>query len=109
MTSIVSGFLGFMEKDGTHGSVVGGGVSLCLVIGAVLGAWSPVDVELFLTNAILDPVEAHVHRFGLALTDSSIGDAAGGGVVCLDWSWRLLMAHFVECDSEGDSIASVME
>jgi hypothetical protein len=36
----------------------------CKIVGQVCVAGSPVDVELFLCHSILDPVVAHVHRFG---------------------------------------------
>ena len=46
----------------------------------VLEARAPIYQELALTDAVTDPVEAHVHGFGAASFDSIVDDAIGGGV-----------------------------
>ena len=38
---------------------------------------SPEDKESFLTNAILDPVEVHIHCLGSFNFDGGIGEAIG--------------------------------
>ena len=69
------------------------------VVGKVIGPTAPMDDVLALGNAVLDPVETHVHDAGAALLDSVIDDASGAGVVSLDWSGRLGVAHFCESDA----------
>lgn len=90
------GFLGNVEVCRADFAVVGGGVVLGEVIAKVGGAWTPVHEEMALANTILDPVEAHVHCFGFALTDSSVGDARGSRIVSLNRRGRLGMSHFGE-------------
>ena len=46
-----------------------------LVIAQVVDALLPVDIELFSSVAVTEPVEAHIHSFGLALFEDSGEDA----------------------------------
>ena len=41
-----------------------------VVVGKVVKCFALVNTELVLANAITDPVEKHVHGFGMALFDS---------------------------------------
>ena len=41
------------------------------IISLVCGAGFPIYVELFLIFSVPDPIETHVHCFGLALLDGS--------------------------------------
>jgi hypothetical protein len=52
-----------------------GGMMLCKAISKICGAWSSVDMELFLINMILDPVESHVHGLGFLLFYLFVGKA----------------------------------
>ena len=52
--------------------------------------------KLALFDAIAHPVKAHVHGFGSALFDGTVGDAGGAGIVGLDWSGCLWMAHVMK-------------
>jgi len=70
------------------------------IVGKAIGAAVPMDNVLALGNAVLDPVEMHVHGTGAALLDSVVEDASGAGIVSLDWSGRLGMAHFSESGAE---------
>jgi hypothetical protein len=56
---------------------------LRVVVSFVFATGSPVDEELALADAILDPVETHVHSFGAFLLDRFGGKADGGCVVGL--------------------------
>ena len=56
---------------------------------------SPEDKELFLTNAIFNPSEVHIHSIGSCNLDGGIGEAGGGGIICLDWSRWLRVAKFL--------------
>jgi hypothetical protein len=60
-----------------------GGMMLGEIISKVGGSWSPVNIELFLCYAILDPVESHIHCFGFLLFDLFVGKTVCGGVVNL--------------------------
>ena len=37
---------------------------LSVIVGEVVGAWSPVDLELALVNSATEPKESHVDAFG---------------------------------------------
>ena len=67
------------------------------VITKVLMAGFPKNMEVFLVNPVLDPVEAHVHGFGALLADSAISDAGCDRVVGLHWRRRLWPSHILEC------------
>ncbi len=49
-----------------------------MVVSKVFRTGSPVDDELFLSDAILDPIKTHVHGFGAFLFDRVVGEAGGG-------------------------------
>ena len=58
-----------VEISGAHPSVVGGWVMFSMVVGKVSFSWAPVDKEVTLASAVLDPIKAHVHCFGSFLAD----------------------------------------
>jgi len=75
---------GCLEKVcGTHSPVVAGRMVFGVIITQIFGSRAPVDEELFLAHAVLDPVEAHVDGFGPFLFDCVVGETGGGGVVGL--------------------------
>jgi hypothetical protein len=45
------------------------------VVGEVVSALLPVHCELSVANSVLDPVEAHVHGFGLLDFGSVVGES----------------------------------
>ena len=51
--------------------MVGGGKVFSEITSLVCGAGFPIYVELFLIFSVPDPIETHVHCFGLALFDGS--------------------------------------
>ena len=65
-------------------------------IGMIGVTGGPVDVEVALADAVVDPAEAHVDGFGSFLFDGVVGDAVGSAVVCGDDSWGLWPAHFLQ-------------
>ena len=79
------------------------------VVSKVICAFSPVNSELTLVDAVSDPVEPHVDCLGSSLFYCAIGDASGAGVVCLDWRSWLGMSHVDEGGSDGGCIFSVHE
>lgn len=69
----------------------------------------PVDLELFLRYAILDPIESHVHKFGPLLFDLFVGKFVGGGVVNLDRGGWLGMPRFFEGGVKQDCIGGIFK
>jgi hypothetical protein len=69
----------------------------------------PVDKELAFGDAVFDPVEAHVNGFGATLFDSVVGYAGSTGIVSLDGSGWLGMAHLGEGGAEPGTIFGIVE
>jgi hypothetical protein len=67
-------------------------VMLCVVISQVSVSGSPVNMELLLVHAILDPVESHIHGARSDLSHSAISDARGSGIIDLYRCWGLRMS-----------------
>jgi hypothetical protein len=61
------------------------------IIGIVVGTFAPIDNELPLSDAVANPVKAHVHGFGSLLFDGVVGETDCTSVICLYWGWRLLV------------------
>ena len=85
-----------MQVFGAHATMVSWSVMLAQVVSLVGGARAPVDTELALLDAVLEPVEAHVNGFRTALFDCAVHDALSAFVVGLDGSGRLGVAKFNE-------------
>ena len=78
-------------------------------VSEICWSWGPIDVELALADPILDPIESHVDSFGADLFASLVGDGDSSGVVDLDWSSWLRVAHFCEHDADWDSLFAIVE
>ena len=89
--------------------MVSGGVVLCEIIGQVVSSAAPVDEELSLLDSVFDPVETHVNGFGAALLHIVVSNPSGTGVVCLDWSGVLWVAHAFESGSKHRAIFGIIE
>jgi len=61
----------------------------------------PENMELALAFAIAEPVEMHVHHFGVFLFDHVIDDPTGSVVVSLQGSGGLGMAQFFQGSVDG--------
>jgi len=92
-----------MEAQSARASVNGRSKVLRVVVGKIANIRLPLDDELGVLDAILEPIETHVNCFGAFLFDSSIEDAADNTVVSCDDSGRLGPSHFVEGLLEWDS------
>lgn len=84
-------------------------VMLGVVVAKVVAARTPVYQELALVDAVLDPVETHVHGLGLALAYGAVGDASGANIVYLNVGGRLWMTNFDEGGAECDTIVGIVE
>ena len=98
-----------MEIYGPDGPVVGHRVVLGPVVGMVFRSLAPMDTELALSDAIADPVEAHVDGFGLALFDAIIDDAIGHFIIRLDGRGRLGMSQSLQCVADGAGFPGIVE
>ena len=74
--------------------MMAGWVVLCKIVGKVGGSFIPVDAEVVLLDAVLDPEVAHVHRFGALGLERTIGNAVSSAVVGFDWGRTLRKAKF---------------
>ena len=84
-----------MKVNWSHKNMVSRGMVLSCIVSKVKVSRSPENKELFLTNAILDPVEIHIHCLGSFNLDGEIGEASGGGIIRLDWGRWLGVAKFL--------------
>ena len=98
-----------MQVLGAHEAMMVMGMMFREIIRKVVSALAPVDDELALADAVLDPVEFHIDAFGAALLDGVVGDAGGDGIVGLDRGGGLGMAHFFEAGAEGTGLSTVVE
>ena len=99
----------FQEISRSHGDMVFGGMMFGEVISAVSGAAPPIDMVLFLSDAVADPIKAHVHCFGVLLLHGFVGDAAGGAVVSDHRGGRLGVPQFFQGDAEGRAFFAVVK
>ena len=75
---------------------------LCEVISFVGAAGLPINFELFLCDAVLDPIKSHVHGFGSFLLQFHVGEADSSCVIDFNRRGRLWMAHFFKGVAKGD-------
>jgi hypothetical protein len=84
-------------------------VMFCHVIGAVEGAFSPEDIELFLADAVANPIKAHVHCFGSFLFDGVVGNAGRCGVVRDQGRGWLRVSEFDKAGADGARFFCIVE
>ena len=92
-----------------HATMMAGGVMLGEVVSKIVGPGLPVDKKLALSDAVADPVEAHVNCFGSSLFDSVIDDAFSSGIVSFDGSGWLRPAHLFQGGSKGSALLGILE
>jgi hypothetical protein len=81
----------------------------CKVVSLVGCSVFLIDNKLSLAYAVMNPIKAHVHGFGLLLFHTIVCDVSGRGVVGDHQGCRLWMSKFFEGNSFGDSFFAVME
>ena len=79
------------------------------VIGQVVGTASPVDEKVTMFDAIFNPVKTHIHGFGAALFDRTVGDTCRVGVVSLNGRGRLGVPHVVQDGSQHGRLLTIVE
>ena len=89
--------------------VMFGGVVLGPLVGEISITRSPIDAELALAFVVSEPVEMHVHCFGAFWLDFAVYDCISHSIVHLEGCCRLLMAEFLQNDSDVDSLAHCYE
>jgi hypothetical protein len=69
------------------------------IITKIGGSWLPVSIQGIIGPGGLNlvPNKIAVHHFGDSLSDSTIGDAGGSGIVGLNGRGGLWMAHLNKC------------
>ena len=73
-----------LEVLGTHEFVMRRWMMFGEIVGAVLFARRPIQIELSLRDAILEPVVSHVERFGSFHSYGGVEDTVRCGVVGFD-------------------------
>ena len=63
------------------------------VVSKVVFAGLPVELEEVLCFSIFEPVIPHVHCLGLFWLYFPVDDSMSSGIVGLEWSFALWMAH----------------
>ena len=89
-----------MQVDGTLAAVMGRRMVLGEIVGMILTARLPIDLEVALADTVSHPIKAHVDGFGAALLDLVIDDPFCRGIVRFDGCWWLWVAHFFQCGAE---------
>ena len=79
------------------------------IICQVVGSTAPVDEKLALVDTVADPIKAHVDGFRAALLDSVVGNPSGTGIVCLDGSGVLRVAHVFESGTKHGAIFGIVK
>ena len=97
------------EVTRAHVLVMCGRVMFSKVICQIVSPAAPVHEKLALFDAIADPVKAHVHGFRTSLFDGAVGDSGGAGIVGLDWSGWLWMAHVLKRGSKHGGFFAIEE
>jgi hypothetical protein len=82
---------------------------LCEIIGALSRTSPPIDMVVVLPDVVSNPIELHIHGFGLFLLYGFIGDATGRAVVSDHRGGRLIVAQFFEGDAKRCSFFAIVE
>ena len=93
--------------------VIDYGVMLSIVICVVRIVWIcpffSVYLEVKLVLSVSQPIVLHVPSFCLFNCYVVIGEYLSSGIVYLDWSWRLRMAHLYQTISERDGSLTIVK
>ena len=72
-----------------------GGMMFGVIVGLVALARPPDDMKLFLSDAITNPIVAHIHSLGAFLLDRVVSNAGSSAVIGGYDGWRLWMPEFL--------------
>ena len=79
------------------------------IVGEVLGARAPENMEMPHLGSVLDPIESHVNGSRSLLLSNVVGDVVGCQIIRDHHSGRLGMAHFFQNRSDVFTVLSVMK
>ena len=81
------------------------------VVGGVCLPGGPVEEELALADAALEPMIPHIKGFGAFETDFRMENTVGSGIVGFQGSpsVRLRMAHFLQGSANGNGVLGIEE
>jgi hypothetical protein len=74
-----------VEEGWSHGAMMFGRMVLGKVIFQTGAAGCPIDFEVALDGAVVEPEKVHADGFGLLLLDGAVNDSIGSGIVGLEW------------------------
>ena len=79
------------------------------VVGGVCLPWGPVEEELALADAALEPMITHVESFRTFETDCGMENTVGSGIVGFQGgpSSGLRMAHFFKGSANGNGVLGI--
>lgn len=100
---------GWRVISGTDGTVVGDWEMLGVVIRQVEDTFVPVNEEVAVVRAVLDPKVPHSHCLGSAQPNGAIGDASSSGVIGLNGGRTLREPEFVKSNANRFSFATIVE
>ena len=96
-----------MQINRPHLYVMAYGMVFSVIISFIIHTSPPIDVELFLFSSILDPIVAHVNRFGSFLLNCLVGKSHRCCVIYLDRCGWLWMSHVPRLSGGVCTITSV--
>ncbi len=76
------------------------------VVAVFFFVWGPVVLKLALSFSVVESMVFYVHCFQF-FDDVVVDGAQCSSVVCLQWCWRLGMAHEFKCMAGGDGLSAV--
>lgn len=91
----------------TDSSVVGWWVMFCEVVGAILGRWFPLEMEICVCLLILQPIVPHVDGFGASLLDGLVSETNRGSIVQCYRCGGLRIPHFFKRNADGNGLPTV--
>ena len=95
------------EEGWEDGLVMGRWAMFSHIVGFVGDTWAPVDQELALFDAVLDPIKMHANGLRAFLFDFNVGEADGGGIVVFFGCGGLGVTYLFKGDMEWASIALI--
>ena len=90
-------------------SIMLDGVDFSVVVRSIVLIPAPHDIEKALRYSASEPVKAHVHGFGCFWNQELVNETMCCGVVDGNGFLGLFVAHFLQCDAEGQCRFAIVE